>query len=304
MVIRQHRKHVLKYIDVKKYFHLQARGVGVFGALGTGRFDDEMDFVTVASNIASISSGIGHSAAITNDGELMIFGRPYDFYSALRLNRFYLASPRLARFVSKFSYRLQQSQQTPEILLTPTGISDLKNHQISKVSCSGGLTAALTNNGKVFCIGMNKFGQIGIGEETLFRVWKPTLSVGIPKTINVDTGLQHCIALTEYGDVFTWGKGNNGQIGDGSCEASTFPKLIKSTKSFVDIAAGLNHSAAVSSDGVVYVWGRYMSSDLVDGKQRTRKGNTVIPYIYSHTRHDLFCNHRSSFTSSSLSSRK
>lgn len=90
----------------------------------------------------------------------------------------------------------------------------------------------------------------------------------------VDTGLQHCIALSKYGsDVFTWGKATRGQLGvlDYEQEFFSAPQYVRGIVGFVTgVSAGFNHSAAVTAEGTVYLWGKEMS-DIV--KTTDRRGN-------------------------------
>ena len=86
----------------------------------------------------------------------------------------------------------------------------------------------------------------------------------------VDTGLQHCVALLENGEVWAWGKGNRGQLGDGEMESGNSPVRVKFPVSLLSppsllsedgakkskeefkikqIAAGFNHSVALSEEG-------------------------------------------------------
>jgi cell division protein FtsA len=82
----------------------------------------------------------------------------------------------------------------------------------------------------------------------------------------IDAGFQHCIALSADGDVFTWGKGNRGQLGDGAGETSVYPVSIALDNFFtnkarkqaiqeqtytkgVAVSAGFSHTAVLGSDG-------------------------------------------------------
>ena len=70
---------------------------------------------------------------------------------------------------------------------------------------------------------------------------------------DVSMGRSHCIALTESGDVYTWGNNQYGQIGNGTQEAVTEPvRVLSGVKK---VAAGTNNSAAINQDGSFYAWG-------------------------------------------------
>jgi alpha-tubulin suppressor-like RCC1 family protein len=93
----------------------------------------------------------------------------------------------------------------------------------------------------------------------------------------VDTGLQHCIAVSECGrDVFAWGKAARGQLGNIGSDKVSFgiPQVVRGISGIVSgVSAGLNHSAAVTVDGAVYLWGKGMS-DMLD--LENKNGNTLF----------------------------
>ena len=90
---------------------LYTQGCGVFGALGHGdNLSDEVLFRKVAlsgndhdMNIKQISAGWAHSAAVTSEGKLVMFGRPYDNLAIKTINRIKSISPMAARFYGDYN---------------------------------------------------------------------------------------------------------------------------------------------------------------------------------------------------------
>lgn len=78
----------------------------MFGALGHGdKLLDEILFRNVGlsgSNqivkVKHVSSGWAHSAAVTSEGSLIVFGRPYDDLAIKTINRIKSVSPTAGRF--------------------------------------------------------------------------------------------------------------------------------------------------------------------------------------------------------------
>lgn len=70
-------------------------------------------------------------------------------------------------------------------------------------------------------------------------------------------GSNHCLFLTDSGDVFSFGKNDFGQLGSGDkVEHTSIPFYICSIQSKVRaIACGPNHSAALTVDGLLFMWG-------------------------------------------------
>ena len=112
-------------------------------------------------------------------------------------------------------------------------------------------SAALTENGVLFCWGSNTSGQIGNGKTEHF--------VDLPqKTLehvsSASLGLAHSAAITEDGSLYCWGDNWYQQIGNGSeAEAQTEP--VKVLDHVSSVSLGDNHSAAVTEDGSLYCWG-------------------------------------------------
>ena len=232
-----------------------SKGVGVFGALGHGNLADYRVFQKVkfalGSNLKAISAGMGHSGVISNS-HLLLFGRPYDFLSLFRINKFYFESfPYFSRIVSSTTNLFGADGG---LFITPV---TLDQYQVKSISCSGGLTLFLTHDGNVFAFGFNRWGQCGI-DTNAFHVFNP-VQVPIADIHMIDSGLQHCIALTKTGKIFTWGKGERGQLGNGKQENLAIPSLISTPTTAKHISAGLNHCAAVLADGSIVVWGKGLS---------------------------------------------
>lgn len=261
-----------KTLVVLRRHVLQSRGVGLFGALGTGSFQDQAYFTTVelSDHLPTyVSAGLGHSAVITSEGKLAIFGRAFDLRSLFKSYGIYRFVPIFAIWASKLTLLDDQDPHAQEILLSPKFLSDLNSEIVKAVKCSGGLTNILTESGKLYCIGVNNYGQCGLGE-TKNRYWRPIIPISVPPVIDSDIGLQHSICLCVNGEVYTWGKGENGQLGTGETnETNVNPILVHIPKPCVAVAAGLNHCAVIDSSGSIYVWGRRMSSELEDGKKHT-----------------------------------
>eukprot|EP00981_Chlorochromonas_danica_P006985 scaffold1510_cov176-Ochromonas_danica.AAC.5 len=247
---------------------IYAKGVGIFGALGVDQsLVDCPNFTAIPSlpqsNVRKVATGWGHSAAITNDGQVYTWGRCFDFTSLLRLNRVWHFSSALARFMSKSTNSSLFGGEEIGFHPLPTLMSDLNN--VVDVACSAGLTLFLDAEGQVYGWGANQWNQCGTKTEKIVHIYDPIL-VPVPPCQKIEAGLQHVLALTKEGEIYAWGKCNKGQAGFGSTEEiACLPKKITligpSGKKLraIDISAGFNHSSAIAEDGSLYVWGKQMS---------------------------------------------
>jgi alpha-tubulin suppressor-like RCC1 family protein len=80
---------------------------------------------------------------------------------------------------------------------------------------------------------------------------------GVPLTgvVAVAAGAAHSLALTSDGNVWAFGLGSSGQLGQGSTGSSNVAIQVTAVSGIVAIAAGDNHSVALKSDGWLYTWG-------------------------------------------------
>lgn len=254
---------------------LFTKGVGIFGALGNGQLSDCKIFQEIKydnmKKVHSLSAGWGHSAVITEDNELLIFGRPFDFQSLMRLNSLYNVYKPMGRFVSnltpKFGNDISGVFNIPSLVTLPDKV------KLCKISA--GLTGVLTDKGDVYMFGQNRWGQCAINNKESVDVFIPT-KVNLPSPVlHFDVGLQHCIALCDTGHIYCWGKGSKGQLGTGDFESTFIPTLLTTKEIFsaniISIAAGFNHSVALCKSGVIYVFGKGMSNELKPNKSRLGK---------------------------------
>jgi len=73
----------------------------------------------------------------------------------------------------------------------------------------------------------------------------------------VACGPRHAALITKNGEVYTWGCGDGGRLGHGSCNSAPEPKMVLelSGRRVVQVACGDWHTAAIARDGSLYTWG-------------------------------------------------
>ena len=134
-------------------------------------------------------------------------------------------------------------------------------------SVSGGLnyTLALKSDGSVWSWGANDDGQLGNGTtvESLAPQAIQTLSRGV---VAIAAGWDAGVALKSDGSVWTWGKNDRSQLGDGTKSSSSTPTRVSALKGKVTaIAAGLSFVLVLKSDGTVWGWGDDFQGQLGNG---------------------------------------
>ena len=116
----------------------------------------------------------------------------------------------------------------------------------------------------MFTWGNNEVGQLGLGEE-FSRVQVPT-SITIPKenqkVTDVACGKWHAAAITESGEVYTWGWTDYHKFGPPTSKEAWMPQQVfqdddaeVGRSKIISIACGAWSSCALRSNGEVWIWG-------------------------------------------------
>lgn len=132
-----------------------------------------------------------------------------------------------------------------------------------QASISSGIShsVAVDLQGEVFTSGNNNYGQLSASMH-ITGTTKPYKVSGIKgKMISVKAGFNHNVALSESGDIWTWGSNVNKQLGLGVSSNALFqsyPQMIPASlfdKFVIRISCFADTVLALTFDGTVYAWG-------------------------------------------------
>jgi len=162
---------------------------------------------------------------------------------------------------------------------SPIKIQNFKIAQ--RIVCGQNCTFVLTSQGTVLSCGEGNYGRLGHGHSdslpnlTMISALQGFVITQVSTSIGSDG---HSLALTETGEVFSWGDGDFGKLGHGNNERQRKPKLIESLYDVVviQVACGHKHSAVLSQDGEVYVFGSAEHGKLGLGGHINKKRPTKI----------------------------
>ena len=235
------------------------------GELGDGTTTDRYIPTEITSQfnlneeetITEITLGGYHSSAITTEGRVFTWG--WNRYGQL-------------------------GDGTTTSRITPTEITSQFNlsvgETITKIALGNYSSSAITTDGRVFTWGDNTEGQLGDGTTTVRYI--PTeitsqfnLSVGETIT-QIILGGFHSSAITSEDRVFTWGRNNSGQLGDGTTTSRYIPTEITSQFNLNEeeiirtIYLNGSHSSAITSEDRVFMWGWNAYGQLGDGTMTNR----------------------------------
>lgn len=135
-------------------------------------------------------------------------------------------------------------------------------------------TIVLKADGTVWATGQNNYGQCGIGngETNLCELQPVKTAEGkeLNNIVKIASGLEHTLALTKDGKVYSWGYNNNGQLGNNSKTNQNVANFMLDengdtpVENVVDIAAGNTHSTILKENGEVYAVGENTYGQIGD----------------------------------------
>lgn len=120
----------------------------------------------------------------------------------------------------------------------------------------------LKNDGTVWAMGRNDYGQLGNGASTNSNI--PVQTMGLTGIVAISGGHLHSLALKSDSTVWVWGQNFYG-LGDGVTTQSYTPVKVSGLNNVIKIISLRNHSLALKIDGTVWAWGQGNSGQLGDG---------------------------------------
>ena len=130
-----------------------------------------------------------------------------------------------------------------------------------KISMAGGnLGCLLTAADEVICWGQSPWGGVGLTSpsNTWDAGYRPqVIDVPAGDYTDIATAYTHACALNAAGDIYCWGEGWDGQLGDGNSTSSTTPVLVSRPVgvTFNSVAAGAYFTCATTTANDAYCWG-------------------------------------------------
>ena len=154
----------------------------------------------------------------------------------------------------------------------PIRVNQLKKIKITQIACGVGHVLALTNNNLIYSWG-RFYKQENKKEKssTSGDYSSPQLieSLSNESIIKISAGNNHSMAITELGELYTWGEGIYGQLGHGINNNEQYPKKVEYfTNKFkiIDCAGGAAHTIALTEEGYIFGWGQNDKNQLNLGK--------------------------------------
>jgi len=238
--------------------------------------------------IASVSTGVGHSAAVALSGDVYTWGNGRHG----RLGYVVVAA-------STSSSGNDEGADDAVIQFLPKKVPNIED--VVKVSCGDAHTVFLDRQGDVWTVGNNSCGQLGyfVAERANdgARCGAPDdICCSTPKrveylkhrdiyVVDVSASKAHTVVASDSvkGDVYSWGHGST------SLRRVNYPQIDDIVWDLLDrrvvcVSAGEAHSAAVTRDGWLLVWAS-ASMDRLDAEYvRVPGGHGAVDVSCGQTR--------------------
>jgi alpha-tubulin suppressor-like RCC1 family protein len=208
------------------------------GQVGNGSTNTQPKPVMVLANVASFKAVVDTVAAITKNGDLYCWGG--SGYGQVGNGKF-------------------ANQTTPVKVLSNvasvTADSNDADDGAHVFNSQAVTVAAITTSGDLYCWGYNEFGQVGNGQSGVdINQATPVKVLSSVASVTFDKGT--AFAVTTSGDLYAWGRNNNGQVGNGqSGEGLCQTTPAKVLSSVASVKVSVDTTAAIATNGDLYCWG-------------------------------------------------
>eukprot|EP00824_Muranothrix_gubernata_P009636 TRINITY_DN22338_c0_g1_i1.p1 TRINITY_DN22338_c0_g1~~TRINITY_DN22338_c0_g1_i1.p1 ORF type:complete len:803 (+),score=170.56 TRINITY_DN22338_c0_g1_i1:3-2411(+) len=177
----------------------------------------------------------------------------------------------------------------------PDLVFGLRNRTMALLAAGEYFTVALdADTGEVITWGRNDWGQLGRdtydrehcedGFCVALKGWpSPLCDLG---AIHVAAGAWHVLAVTDRGEVYSWGNNMRSQLGREGLytEPARIAALELPNENVIRVAAGVWHSMALTDSGRVFTWGCNLNGQL--GRRTTNEDPEGVPALVSSLDHE------------------
>lgn len=177
------------------------------------------------------------------------------------------------------------------------GPSAILGHTFTEITAGYKHTCALDGSGKAYCWGLSADGQLGNGdfglldpgdEQSYRHRTVPVEVQGGHEFLDISAGGLNTCAVTKDGDAYCWGRGREGQLGNGKSGiddedptryvfAPTPTQVLGSD--YVAISVGGSHACALNSARDIYCWGVNEWGQIGNGAGGAAADSVSVPQL-------------------------
>ncbi|KAL3640480.1 hypothetical protein CASFOL_015448 [Castilleja foliolosa] len=231
-----------------------ATGLNDFGQLGISNSQnyttEPLRVSSIPKRVVKISAGYHHSAAITEDGELYIWGK-------------------------NANGQLGLGKKAEKRIFLPQKVECLDGVAIRTASLGSEHSIAVTDKGEALSWGGGESGRLGHGHESSIlgfqRSSRSSIHHDLLKDLRVLRSSQYwfhnirskafllgCCTLLAFqkdGSVYLFGERELGKWGFGKAKSATTPSTISKLPPSEEVACGGYHTCVITNGGELYTWG-------------------------------------------------
>ena len=215
--------------------HVYTWGRGDDGRLGHGenmwKYVPRIIQSLVGPVLVQVTCGSYHTAAVTAQGDLYTWG---------------------GGMYGKLGHGTEAGASTPQRVQAMVGLP------VSQIACGSRHTAVVTGTGIVYTWGDRENGVAGHGETEGHQYEPRRLErLAHKRVAQISACGFHTAAVTDGGELYTWGEGKFGRLGHFSERNGHVPQLVESLlgKKPRQVSCGGFHTAVVTEEGRLYTFG-------------------------------------------------
>lgn len=147
----------------------------------------------------------------------------------------------------------------------------------------------LADFGALYAMGSNEYGQLGVGRGDHQLLCKPTLVESSCKFDDVQCGGFHNLGISNRNSLFSWGRGEEGQLGLGDYNQRLTPTQVEDVE-VREISSGLLHSFVLTVQNKLISFGSNSRGQLgisIEIKQECNP--TTVPFTSNSFIKEIFC---------------
>ncbi|KAF1781700.1 Regulator of chromosome condensation 1/beta-lactamase-inhibitor protein II [Phytophthora cactorum] len=173
-------------------------------------------------------------------------------------------------------------------------------NNVTHVACGAAHTLFVTHQQQILGMGYNQAGQLGLGHRLQqHKGWRSCTPIAVESLrdqsiLDLAAGQNHSACALSNGDVYTWGCGDDGRLGDGKLgEGVATPTLIKLLREVSvrarSVRCGARHMAVISDCDLLYIWGANDFGQLgcKDNRPRSRPFLLAAPSLFTEGVEDV-----------------
>lgn len=226
----------------------------------TGSMNQTLPY-KVMENVAAVSCGWWHTAAIKTDGSLWTWGRNSEGQLG---NGIIGDQPSDHSWTDSFAGR-------PNTNPAPETVFHVMDNVVA-VACGETHTAALKSDGTLWTWGSNYGGTLGSSAVPMDE-YHPTPTQVLDQVAAVSCGDYFTAAIRTDGSLWMWGANSFNALGNGRVGNVTRPTgdviqtiPLKVMDGVSAVSCGSHHAAAIKTDGSLWVWGNNDYGQIGNGE--------------------------------------